>query len=94
MLFGRTWMPEQSVADDGEDTWDQRYTLDLWLPHPTDSTLMRLTSMWSSVSIGGVNEDLYVILVKGGLEEAFENASAFLAGDDCKNDRDAEYTRE
>ncbi|GEM_PF-2455216 len=91
VIFGRTWMPEQAVSDDGSETWDQRYTFDLWLPHPTDSTILRMTVMWSSVSI---NQDLYVAAVKSGLDEAFENAAAFLAGDECKNDRDAEFTRE
>ena len=95
VLFGRTWMPAQAVADDGSNSWDQRYTLDLWVPHPTNTgETLRMTTMWSSVSISGVNEDLYLILVKGGLDEGFENATAFLAGDECANDRDAEYTRE
>jgi hypothetical protein len=91
VIFGRTWMPLQAISDDGDETWDQRYTLDLWLPHPTDSSIMRMTVMWSSVSL---NEDLYVGAVKSGLNEAFENAAAFLAGEECKNDRDAEFTRE
>ncbi len=91
VIFGRTWMPEQAVSDDGDNTWDSRYTLDLWLPHPTDATILRMTVMWSSVSFA---DDLYVGLVKNGLDEAFDNAAAYLAGEECSNDRDAEFTRE
>ena len=91
VIFGRSWMPEAAVSDDGDNSWDQRYTFDLWLPHPTASSILRMTAMWSSVSF---EESLYVGLVKNGLDEAFENAAAFLAGEDCSNDRDAEFTRE
>ncbi len=94
VLFGRTWMPAMAIADDGENTWDQRYSLDLWLPHPSDDGFLRLTAMWSSITMTGVNEDLYATMVKSGVDEAFTNAAAFLAGEECKNERDAEYTRE
>ncbi len=95
VLFGRTWMPNQAIADDGENTWDQRYSLDLWLPHPTNTgETLRMTTMWSSVTINNVTDDFYAGLVTSGLDEAFDNAAAFLAGEECKNDRDAEFTRE
>lgn len=91
VIFGRTWMPEQAVSDDGEASWDQRYTFDLWLPHPTDTGILRMTVMWSSTSF---DESLYVGLVKNGLDEAFDNAADYLAGESCSNDRDAEYSRD
>ena len=95
VLFGRSWMPDKAIADDGVDSWDQRYTLDLWLPHPTQTgETLRMTTMWAAVSIATSTDDLYVAAVISGLDEAFENAAAFLAGEECKNDRDAEYTRE
>jgi len=86
------WMEEQFTGDNGSATWDQRYGLDFYLPVSEGSSEMyRFFAFWSSADIPGVGEDIYANLAVSGIDEGFANETAFLAGEDCSNDRDGEY---
>lgn len=88
-VFRRGWMPRQYQGDRGNNTWDQRYELEIWLPDPDDgSTTQRVYAMWSAVSISGVGDDFYLNLVTGGINDALENVDSFLGGEVCDG-RDA-----
>lgn len=91
-IIEQGWMEEQFTSDNGNATWDQRYGLDFYLPL-TDggSEMYRFFAFWSSADIPGVGEDIYANLAVSGIDEGFDNESAFLAGEECSNDRDAEY---
>jgi hypothetical protein len=86
------WMEQRFTSDSGNATWDQRYGLDFYLP-VTDGgdEVYRFFAFWSSADIPGVGEDTYANLAVSGIDEGFVNESAFTAGEDCSNDRDAEY---
>ncbi|MBN94399.1 MAG: hypothetical protein CL928_10045 [Deltaproteobacteria bacterium] len=90
----RGWMEERGIADDGESSWDQRFSLDIAIPHPENSELSwRFLTSWGSVTIPGVGDDLYATLVKSGIDEIFENGDVFIDGGSCDNDRDRPYDR-
>jgi len=90
----RGWMEERGIADDGESSWDQRFSLDIAIPHPEDpSRTWRFLTSWGSVTIPGVGDDLYATLVTDGIEEIFQNGDAFIEGEPCDNDRDRPYDR-
>jgi hypothetical protein len=90
-LLGRGYMPQQYIADNGSSSWDQRYTLDVWIP--TDGGTFRYYAMWSSVTLGGVGDDVYANLVKSGVQEYYDNTDAWISGEECNNPRDREYDR-
>jgi hypothetical protein len=86
------WMEEQFTSDNGNATWDQRYGLDFYLPLTEGgSEMYRFFAFWSSADIPGVGEDIYANLAVSGIDEGFANESAFLAGEECSNDRDGDY---
>jgi hypothetical protein len=85
-VVAREWLPEQEDAYDGDGTWDQRFSLIVWLPE-ADGKVLRFYSMWSSVTLAGIGDDFYSNTVKNGLNEHFENSVTFAAGESC-DDRD------
>ncbi len=86
------WMEQQFTSDNGNATWDQRYGLDFYLPVSEGSSeVYRFFAFWSSADIPGVGDDIYANLAVSGIDEGFANESAFLAGEECSNDRDGEY---
>lgn len=44
-----------------------------------------------AVTLPGVGDDTYANLVVDGIQEGFDNEDAFAAGEECDNERDAEY---
>ena len=91
-VVARGWMPEKAPALSGDNSWDTRFTFQAWIPSEDGSTTERYYAFWSSVS--GVPDDLYTTLVVNGLDEYFLNTQAYVAGEECSNDRDREYDRE
>ena len=85
-MVARGWIDEVFVADGGNNSWDQRYTLDVWIPTESGTT-RRFYGMWSSASLG-IGDDVYASLVKSGLDEYFANADGMILGEVCGNDRD------
>lgn len=93
VVYGRSWTEEQFLADGGNNTWDQTYSLEAWIPKG-DKTL-RFYVLWSEAHIGGVGDDFYSDLVKTGIEEGMLFADRFAKGNkDCGNDRDYAPERE
>ena len=93
VVVSRGWTDKIFWSDSCSQSWDQRFTLDIWLPDADDdSKTRRLYTMWSSANISGVEDDFYVSLVKGGIQESYDNADSFADGDTC-GDRDNENTR-
>lgn len=91
VMFARSWMEEVSPADGGNNSWDQLYALEVWVP--AGNKTQRFHAFWSAVTIGAIGDDLYQAQVKDGIQEGFENADNFIDGELCKNDRDRPYDR-
>lgn len=91
-IIERGWIEEAFYSDSGDDVWEQRYGLDFYLPK-TDggSEMYRFFAFWSSADIGGVGDDAYASLAVSGIEDGFVNENAFVAGEDCDNDRQGDY---
>ena len=89
-FVARSWIEEQFPADGGKNSWDQLFHLDVYLPGKGGSTL-RYFAMWSSVVLGGVNDDSYANLVRDGIDESMVYSDEFISGniESCKNDRNA-----
>lgn len=91
VVFQKSWSDKQYSSDNEQSTWDQRFSLNVWLPD-SDDKAMRHLSFWSSVTIPGLTSEMIASLTKDAMEEGFDNEDAFLAGDECKNDRDSGLT--
>jgi hypothetical protein len=92
VLVSRGNLPEKAIADNPDESWDQRYTIDAWIPSADGATTLRYYAMWSSATIG-VGADTYAALVKSGIGEYFDNSDAWLTDGDCHTDRDRENDR-
>ncbi len=93
-LFSRTWIEEVFPSQGGGNSWDQSYSIEITLPRADDpDRSLRYVAMWSSVSLTGIGDNAWAGLVRGGIDESFENADNFIDGELCGNDRDREYDR-
>jgi hypothetical protein len=93
VIAGRSWIDRVFEGDGGVNSWDQLFHLDVFMENRTDpATTLRWFSVWSSVTITGVSDDLYETMIIVGLEEALRYGDEFIAGDivSCTLDRDAE----
>lgn len=94
-VYQRGWIDQSFLSDNEESSWDQRFTLNTWIPDADDnSKTWRFLAFWSSVQMPLITDDAYANLVAEGIDEGFVNEDAFLAGEECSNDRDAEPERE
>jgi hypothetical protein len=94
VVYSRSWTEESFLADGGNNTWDQLYTFEAWIPDGGGTTL-RFYVIWSEAHIGGVGDDFYADLVKTGIDEGMLFADRFANGNkDCGNDRDYAPDRE
>lgn len=92
VVFKRGVMSEEFPSDNGSATWMQRFGMDIFMPEAGDTgRIYRFLAFWSAVDLPGIGDDTYSNLVKNGIEEGFDNEDAFTAGEECSNDRDAEY---
>ena len=90
-VYQRGWIDQSFLSDNEESSWDQRYTLNVWIPDADDtSKTWRFLAFWSSVQMPLITDDAYANLVVEGIDEGFVNEDAFLAGEECSNDRDYE----
>ena len=85
-IVSRGVMPVKSIADNPDKSWDQRYTIDVWIPAADGNGTQRYYAMWSSATIGVGN--MYAGLVKGGVEEYFINTDVWFNDGECHTDRD------
>ena len=86
-LVGRSWTEEVFPADKGDKSWDQQFSLDVYI-RDGEQTL-RWSVFWSSVTLG-IGDDFYVGLVREGLEDSSNWTESFVGGSvsgDCPNDR-------
>lgn len=86
-IIARSWLDQVFPADGDNNSWDQVFQLDVFIENGGKTT--RWFSMWSSVTLGGVGDDLYGSLVVDGINQAMVFGDEFIAGDiqECKNDR-------
>jgi hypothetical protein len=86
-LVGRSWIAEQFPADGGNNSWDQLFHLDVSLE--AGGKTLKWFSMWSSVTLGGVGDDIYANLVIDGIAQAQLFGDEFISGtiNECTNDR-------
>lgn len=90
-VYQRGYTDQSFLSDNEESSWDQRFTLNVWIPDADDnSKTWRFLAFWSSVQMPLITDDAYANLVAEGIDEGFVNEDAFLAGEECKNDRDAQ----
>lgn len=93
-MVSRGWIPDKYLADNENRSWDQLLLLDIWVEGAEDpAKTLRFSNLWSSVTIPGVGDDVYVNVVKSGMDEGFQRADQFISGEECDNDRDREYDR-
>ena len=93
-MISRGYMPRKYLADGGSNSWDQRFTIDVWLPSADGAApTKRYYAMWSSVTLAGVSDDIYANLVKSGVDEYYANTDGWIDGTECKNPRDRENDR-
>lgn len=93
VIGGRSWIDRVFEGDGGVNSWDQLFHLDVFMENRDDpSTTLRWFSVWSSVTITGVGDDLYATLIVNGLEEALLFGDEFIQGsiETCTLDRNAE----
>lgn len=93
-IVGRSWIDQVFPADGGNNSWDQLFHIDMFIEDPTNpGTTLRWFSLWSSITVGGLGDDLYAALVVDGIEEALLFGDEFITTGGpvtCKNDRNAE----
>jgi hypothetical protein len=88
-MLARSWTEEVFLGENGSNSFDQTYAIEVWIPDATDaSQTRRYYTFWSSVTLGGVDDAFYATLVEGGLDEGYQNADNFVDGELCGNDRD------
>ncbi|MFT7521062.1 MAG: hypothetical protein ACI9MC_003213 [Kiritimatiellia bacterium] len=93
VLVSRGWTERVWWSDRCTQSWDQSFTLDLWIPDAEDpSQTQRVYAIWSSVHLNGISEDLFVRMLRQGAGERFDNTDAMLDGDVC-GWRDDEHDR-
>ncbi len=93
VLAGRSWIDRVFEGDGGINSWDQLFHIDVFMENREDpATTYRWFSVWSSVTITGVGDDLYATLLVNGLEEALQFGDEFIADNivSCTLDRNAE----
>jgi hypothetical protein len=92
-IVAREWMPNIAPATSGSNSWDQRFSIVVWLPSTDGASTLRYYALWSSVTTI-LTDELYANMVKDGLDDHYNNTVAFINGDDCDKDRTREYDRE
>jgi len=93
VVYSRSWTEKSFAADGGNNTWDQIYSFEAWIPK--GDTTLRFYVLWSEAHIGGVGDDFYSDLVKNGIYEGMLFADRFANGKkDCGNDRAYDPERE
>lgn len=90
-MLARSWIAQSFPAEEEGYSWDQFATLELWVEE--SGRTLRWQAVWSSVQLGVVGPELYLATVQGAVDQGFHNADAFVDGQLCANDRDAEYIR-
>jgi hypothetical protein len=93
IIVGRAWTEEVFAADKDNNSWDQLFQLDVYIPHPNkDGESVRWFSMWSSITLSLITDDAYANLVIDGIADAYVYADEFIEDDmvTCPNDRDLE----
>ncbi len=94
VMIARAWADKIAVADGGTNEFRQSFTCELYIEDGT--TTKRMYAIWPEISIG-LGPDAMRSLITDSLDEGYKNAEAFMADStvpDCKNDRNAVFTRE
>lgn len=89
-IIARSWIDKVFPADGDNNSWDQLFQIDVFIEDGGKTA--RWFSMWSSVTLGGVGDDLYGSLVVDGINQAMVFGDEFISNDiqECKNDRGLE----
>jgi hypothetical protein len=91
VVIGAAWIEDVFETKGGGGSWDQLYAVDIYIPDPDDNTkTLRWHSMWSSVTLAVLGDDLYGKLVVSGLDTAYIYGDEFIEGNivTCTNDLD------
>ncbi|HJN77256.1 MAG TPA: hypothetical protein QGF58_25245 [Myxococcota bacterium] len=90
-MVARSWIEQSYEADREGYSWDQFYTLEVWIEEGSETR--RFHTVWSAVHLGPVGPDLYTTTVYKAIDEGFTNSDDFVDGELCGNDRDQLYER-
>jgi len=94
MMISRAWMEDIALSDNGKNSWDQNYLIDVFIEHPdAPETTLRFYGMWASARVGGLSDNLLATTMTSSIGEGLENAENFMQGVLCDNDRNAEFER-
>ncbi len=95
VIAGRAWTDRVFPGDGSANSWDQLFHLDVYIADGPRT--LRWFSMWSSISVTGLGDDLFSQMVISGLEEALIYGDERIEGvqESCPHDRSApQPTRE
>ena len=80
VLVARSWTEERFFGEAGQNSIDQSYSLEVWLPGPTGTR--RFMGYWSEMTLPAVSDtSLLLNLMGSGLDEIFQNTDGYLAGE-------------
>ncbi|HCP47273.1 MAG TPA: hypothetical protein DIU15_14625 [Deltaproteobacteria bacterium] len=79
-LLARSWTTEVFPEDDGQDSLDQSYNLEVWLPRPGGA--LGLNVVWSSVTLPAVSDDSLIASVTAGvIDQIYVATEEYLNGE-------------
>ena len=80
-VAGRTWNPVKSVGEEGRNSIDQTYSIDLFLEDPEDpGRTIRFFTLWSAVTLSiNASEDVVRSTMAYGSQNLLDRHDEFLA---------------
>ena len=77
-ILARTWMEEEGVGEEGENTINQSYSIDVFLPASGSWAAYRYMALWSQSTTAIEDEDLIMGATKTGINQIFEATEEWL----------------
>ena len=79
-LVARSWTEERFFGEAGQNSIDQSYSLEVWLPR--EGGALRFMTYWNQMTIPALSDSNIVLNLMGaGMDEIFENTEDFLGGE-------------
>ncbi len=78
-ILGRTWMDERGVGESGNNTIEQSYSIDVFLPSShSSSKAYRYLGLWNETTGAVEDPDAVMALALWGMDGMFEETEAWL----------------
>ncbi|MEE2829804.1 MAG: hypothetical protein VX498_11505 [Myxococcota bacterium] len=80
VLVARSWTEDRFFGESGQNSIDQSYSLEVWLPR--DEGALRFMTYWNQMTIPALSDSNIVLNLMGaGMDEIYQNTEDFLAGE-------------